>query len=87
MTKTVIIEKLRQKKDRLQLYYDREKYLLSPDAVQSYGIGTRNLQRYYTDLEDVQKLIKQLEDEIAELEGLLDGHKPRKSVRVLPRDL
>ena len=87
MTRTDITEKLRQKRERLQLYYDREKHLLSPDAIQSYGIGSRNLQRYYTDLADIQKLIKQLEDEIAELEAAADGHKPRKSVAVVPRDL
>lgn len=80
---SVIIE---QKKTRLKLYYDREAYMLSPDAVQSYGIGSRNLQRYSTDLEDIQKTIKQLEDEIKDLEAEADGRKPRKTVAVVPRD-
>ncbi len=81
-----ITEKITEKRERLSLYLQREKYMLSPDAVQSYGVGSRNLQRYNTDLEDIQKMIKQLEDEIAELESLCSGRKPRKSVGVVPCD-
>ena len=44
-----ITVKLTQKRERLQMYLDREKYMLSPDGVQSYGIGagsgSRNDQR------------------------------------------
>lgn len=80
---TVIIE---EKRKRLKLYLDREEYMLSPDAVQSYGIGSRNIQRYNTDLEAIQKMIKQLEDEIQDLEAEESGSKPRKSVAVTPRD-
>ena len=86
MTRTEITVKLTQKKERLELYLEREKYLLSPDAVQSYGIGSRNIQRYRTDLADIQDMIKKLEEEIAELEGLLEDNRPRKSVAVVPRD-
>ena len=86
MTKTQITVKLTQKRERLQMYLDREKYMLSPDAVQSYGVGSRNLQRYSTDLADIQEMIKTLEDEIAELESQLNGQRPRKSVGVVPRD-
>ena len=86
MTNTQITVKLTQKKERLQMYLDREKYMLSPDAVQSYGVGSRNLQRYSTDLADIQEMIKTLEDEIAELESQLSGQRPRKSVGVVPRD-
>ena len=86
MKKTEITIKVKQKRERLQLYLDREKYMLSPDAVQSYGIGSRNLQRYSTDLNDIQEMIKKLEDEIAELEAQMNGLHPRRSVGVLPRD-
>lgn len=86
MTQTQITVKLEQKRERLQMYLDREKYMLSPDAVQSYGVGSRNLQRYSTDLADIQKMIESLEDEIAELEAQQDGQRPRKSVGVVPRD-
>ena len=78
--------KIEEKRKRLALYLQREEYMLSPSAVQSYGVGSRNLQRYNTDLEDIQKMIKQLEDEIAELEALSSGRKPRKSVAVIPCD-
>lgn len=79
-------ELLAQKKERLKMYYEREKYLLSPDAVQSYGVGTRNLQRYNTDLSDIQNMIKKLEDEVAELEATVNGDKPRKAVGVVVCD-
>lgn len=86
MTRAQTTTKLEQKKERLQLYMDREKYMLSPDAVQSYGVGSRNLQRYSTDLSDIQKMIETLEAEIEELEAQLSGESPRKSVGVVPRD-
>ncbi len=86
MTRTEITVKLNMKRERLQMYLEREKYMLSPGAVQSYGIGSRNLQRYSTDLDDIQAMIKRLEDEIAELEALADGQRPRRSVGVVPRD-
>ena len=68
------------------MYLAREALMLSPDGVQSYGVGTRNLTRYNTDLKALQDMIKQLEDEIGELEGLLCGRSPRKAVGVIPRD-
>lgn len=50
MARKEITVKLTQKRERLQMYLDREKYMLSPDGVQSYGIGagsgSRNVQRY-----------------------------------------
>lgn len=79
-------EKLDQKKKRLTAYLDREAFMLSQDGVQSYGVGTRNLQRYSTDLGEIRKAITDLEDEIEELAGLMDGQKPRKAVGVVPRD-
>lgn len=86
MSKTAIEKTLEQKRERLQKYLDRESYMLSPDAVQSYGVGSRNLQRYHTDLADIQNMIATLEDDIAELESLSSGHSPRKAVGIVPRD-
>jgi len=78
--KSKFIEK---KKERLETYYARETYMLSPDGVRGYGIGSRNLHRYDTALKDIQDMIKKLEDEIAELES---DSKPRRAVGVVPRD-
>ena len=74
---------IENKKARLEMYYTREIYMLSPDGVRGYGMGSRNLHRYETALRDIQAMIKKLEDEIAELES--DGT-PRRAVAVVPRD-
>lgn len=79
-------EKIKDKKERLKLYKEKEAYMLSPNGVQSYGIGTRNAARYNLDLADVRKAIKELEQEIEELEGLENGRKPRKIAGVVIRD-
>ena len=73
------------KKARLERYYNREAEMLD-GGVQSYGIGSRNLTRYNTDLSQIRAAIKELEAEVARLEGLLTGQKPRKAVGVVPRD-
>lgn len=85
MTRTEIQTKLTQKRERLELYYKREKEMLD-GGVQSYGIGSRNLARYNTDLAQIRAAIDQLEKEIGELEGVLTGCKPRKAVGVVIRD-
>ena len=72
------------KKTRLTLYYKQEEKMLT-DGVQSYGIGSRNLTRYNTDLAQVRTAIEKLEGEIKELEGLISGTKSRKVVGVIPR--
>ena len=77
---------LENKKKRLQSYYEHEKYMLSPDGVKSYGMGTRNIQRYEIALKDIQSGIKVLEQEIAELEAVSSGRSPRRAVAVVPRD-
>ena len=79
--KTIEIE-LTGKRDRLELYLKREAEMLS-GGVQSYGIGSRNLSRYNT---AIRAAIKELEDDIAALEALLNGQRPRKAVGVVPRD-
>jgi len=85
MQTTQIKEKLESAKKRLDLYYKREAEMLD-GGVQSYGIGSRNLARYNTDLGTIRAAIKQLEDEIAALEGALNGQRPRKAIGVVPRD-
>lgn len=85
MTKKELSQKLTDKKARLALYIQREAEMLS-GGVLSYGIGSRNLTRYNTDLAAIRAAIKELEDDIAELEALLNGRKPRKAVGVVIRD-
>lgn len=74
---------LERKRKRLNLYYEREEYMLSPDGVKAYGIGSRNVERYDTDLAKIQAQISGLEKEIKEMES---GKKPRKAVAVVIQD-
>lgn len=85
MSREAIQQKINEKKQRLAAYLDREMEMLK-GGVQSYGIGSRNLTRYQTDLTNVRAAIKELEAEIALLEGKLAGQAVRKSVGVIPRD-
>ena len=85
MSNTEIQEKIKQKEARLALYYDREAEMLS-GGVQSYGIGSRNLARYQTELSTIRAAIKELEAEIKELKTKADGRTVRKAVGVVPRD-
>lgn len=78
-------EALAEKKERRQLYLDREKVMLT-GGVQSYGIGSRNLARYNTDLAQIRAAIKELTSEIEELEALLDEEPARKRVGLVFRD-
>ena len=84
-TRATIEAELTAKRNRLELYLKREAEMLD-GGVQSYGIGSRNLARYNTDLSQIRDAIKQLEKEITNLEGTLNGQKPRKAVGVVPRD-
>lgn len=84
-TRTEIEAELTSKRKRLDLYYKREAEMLD-GGVQSYGIGSRNLARYNTDLAQIRAAIKELEAEVSNLEGQLTGQKPRKAVGVVPRD-
>lgn len=79
-------ERLETKKERLQLYYEREKLMLSPQGIKSYGVGSMNTTRYDTALKDIQDTIKKLETEIIEIELILKGQKPRKAVGIVIRD-
>lgn len=77
--------KIADKKERLEAYRTRELEMLK-GGVQSYGVGSRNLTRYNTDLSSIREAIAELESEIDELEAALCGIKPRKAIGVIPRD-
>ena len=85
MSREAIQPQINSKKERLTFYLAREKEMLT-GGVQSYGIGSRNLARYQTDLTNIRAAIKELEAEIALLEGKLSGRSVRKAVGVIPRD-
>lgn len=78
-------QELTEKKERRKLYLDRERVMLT-GGVQSYGIGSRNLARYNTDLAQIRAAIKELTNEIDELEALLEGGSIRKRVGLVYRD-
>lgn len=78
-------QQIQEKRERRQLYLDRERVMLT-GGVQSYGIGSRNLARYNTDLAQIRAAIKELTDEIDELEALLEGEPIRKRVGLVFRD-
>jgi len=83
--RTEIASRLEVKRRRLELYYQRETEMLD-GGVQSYGIGSRNMARYNTDLGAIRAAIKELEAEIAALEGEMEGRAPRFMQGVIPRD-
>lgn len=85
MDKARIKEKLEEKKARRSAYLDRETEMLT-GGVQSYGIGSRNLTRYQTDLSNIREAIKELDKEIERLENQLSGRASRRAIGVVPRD-
>lgn len=85
MDKARIKEKLDAKKARLSAYLDRETEMLT-GGVQSYGIGSRNLTRYQTDLSNIRAAITELEKEVEQLENQLSGRASRRAIGVVPRD-
>lgn len=63
----------------------RKAYLaLIRGGVKSYQIKDRNLTRF--DLAGLKKEIKELEDELDELEHMAAGGRPRKAFGIVPRD-
>lgn len=74
-------EQINSLRERLQLYLEREKVMLS-GGVQSYGMGSRNATRYNTDLAEVRSAIREIEGEIKDLSRT----SPRKAVGIIPRD-
>lgn len=81
-----IDNRLKDLRERLALYKAREREILDKNGVKSYTIGNRSLTRHDTALKDVLDTIRQLETEIAELEGMRHGCSPRRAVGVVPRD-
>lgn len=77
---------LTQARERLALYLAREADMLNKNGVQSYGVGSRNLQHYSTALKDIQDMIEKLRARIRELEAELAGGSARRAVGVVPRD-
>ena len=70
---------------RYEAYLQKEADILA-GGVQSYGIGSRNLARYNTDLSQIRAAIKELTNEIDELEALIAGEPVRKRVGLVFRD-
>lgn len=85
MDKKHIQQQIKDKRERLQAYREKERDLLS-GGVQSYGIGSRNVARYNVDLATIRAAIKEIESELAALEAQESGRRPRKAVGVIPRD-
>lgn len=85
-SKEAIRKELKETRTRLEQYLAREKEMISSDGVQSYTIGSRNLQRYQTGLADIQAMIDKLRKRIRELEAELAGQSARRAVGVVPRD-
>ena len=85
LTRPQIQRKLDKINERLELYYEKEKALLSDDGVQSYTIGSRTVSRYQYST-NIKNQIADLERQRDELENLLAGIRPRKAVAVVPRD-
>lgn len=77
---------LTQTRERLALYLKREADMLDKNGVQSYGIGSRNLQHYSTALKDIQDMIEKLRTRIRELEAELAGGSARRALGVVPHD-
>lgn len=76
-------ERLKLKRDQLDLAMDGYTSLLSGMA-QSYSIGSRNITKL--NINDLERVISNLEKEIETIENQLSGRKPRKAVGVIPRD-
>ena len=73
------------RKEALALLYDAYKQL-SSGGVKSYMIDDRTLTRY--NLPDILEQIKELEAEIDDLQGQLDGGlRARRAFGVVPLDL
>ena len=75
---------LEDKRERLKLYKDMEKKMLTGGA-QAYSVGSRSKTNYSMTSDQVRAAIKELEAEIEELERLISGNKSRKIVSVIPR--
>ena len=59
-SKATIQQELETTRRRLDAYLEREADMLAKNGVQSYGIGSRNIQYYSTALKDIQDMIEKL---------------------------
>ena len=85
-TKEKIKEELEQVQGRLKLYLDKEAEILEKRSVESYAIGSRKVQRYKLELEDIRVAIERLRKQERDLEAELQGISPRRAMGVVPRD-
>lgn len=81
-----IEEKIADKKRRLELYRQQEERMLTGQA-QSYGVGTRNVSKYPTELTTIQNAIKTLEKEIDALENAQNGKSANRTYTFVPADV
>ncbi len=72
------MDRLERAKKRLELYYKAEEAILTG---QEYTIGTKRLRR--ADLEDVQAMIKQLENDVESIQA----HGKNRALRGVPLDI
>ena len=90
--RTYIMQLLETDKELLQECLKIQKALIKGDYVTAYTIGSRSLQKQGITLPQVRQIIKDLLDEIDDLEEELEAmdegrcRKPRRAVGVLPRD-
>ena len=75
---------LERKQTRLKLYLDMEEKMLT-GSPQAYSVGSRSKTNYSMSPDQLRAAIKELEEEIEELEGLLSGNKSRRSMSIIPR--
>lgn len=73
-----------KKQERLNLYYEMEKKMLSGSPL-SYSLGSRSKTNYSMSPDQIRAAIEKLEQEIQELDGLISGQKSRKVVSIIPR--
>lgn len=85
-SREIVKKELEQERKRLDMYLDREAAMLDKNGVQSYGIGSRNLQRYNIALTEIQNTIEKIRNRIRELENELQGRAPRRAMGIVPHD-
>lgn len=85
-SKATIRNELAETRRRLERYLAREAEMISKEGVQGYTIGPRSLQRYQTDLAEVQGMIDKLRKRVRELEAEMAGQSARRAVGIVPRD-
>lgn len=78
-----MIDRTREYEDRLELYYEAERAILS--GAQSYSIGSRNLTR--ANLSEINETIGYLIKRIEEEKSRVSGKGKNRVVGIIPRDL